>query len=96
VFGDFRSIVGDVPGTSLTAVVRQAVEADASSIASICSTAYRDAYRNVLPPGYIERSVHAFYNEPRVADDIAPSLPDWFGYLVAEETDAFWERPAAA
>jgi GNAT superfamily N-acetyltransferase len=69
----------------LTAVVRQAVEADASSIASVCSRAYRDAYRNVLPAGYIERSVQEFYNDSRVAEDIAPSDPEWFGYQVVEE-----------
>ncbi|MBB2940714.1 ribosomal protein S18 acetylase RimI-like enzyme [Actinoplanes lutulentus] len=74
-----------MPQISLTSVVRQATDADASEIARICTAAYRDAYRNVLPPGYIERSVTAFYNEPRVADDIAPSLPDWFGYQVVEE-----------
>lgn len=74
-----------MPGTSLTAVVRHAVAADASSIARICSAAYRDAYRELLPPGYIERSVDAFYNEPRVASEIAPSAPEWFGYQVVAE-----------
>ncbi|HWS32644.1 MAG TPA: GNAT family N-acetyltransferase [Actinoplanes sp.] len=53
-------------------------------IATICSTAYRDAYRELLPPGYIERSVTAFYNEDRVAGDIAAAPPDWFGYQVVE------------
>ncbi|MEU4695245.1 GNAT family N-acetyltransferase [Actinoplanes sp. NPDC023714] len=69
----------------MTAVVRQAVPADASSIASVCSRAYRDAYRNVLPQGYIERSVTEFYNESRVAEDIEASYPEWFGYQVIEE-----------
>ncbi|MEU8241829.1 GNAT family N-acetyltransferase [Actinoplanes missouriensis] len=69
----------------MTAVVRQAVSADARDIARICTASYRDAYRDVLPQGYIERSVTAFYNEPRVAADIAPVSPEWFGYQVAEE-----------
>ncbi|MEU4562405.1 GNAT family N-acetyltransferase [Actinoplanes sp. NPDC023936] len=69
----------------MTAVVRSAAAADARSIARICTASYRDAYRDVLPPGYIERSVTAFYNEPRVAADIAPVPPEWFGYQVAEE-----------
>lgn len=54
------------------------------SIATICSTAYRNAYRELLPPGYIERSVTEFYNEARVAGDIAAAPPDWFGYQVVE------------
>ncbi len=74
-----------MPSSSLTAVVRHAVEADATEIARICSTAYRNAYRDLLPPEYIERSVSAFYNEPRVAREIEPVLPDWFGYQVVEE-----------
>jgi len=69
----------------LTAVVRQAVVADVSSIAEICSTAYRDAYRELLPPGYIDRSVVAFYDEERVSRDVAAAPPEWFGYQVVEE-----------
>jgi GNAT superfamily N-acetyltransferase len=69
----------------LTAVVRQAVEADATTIAKVCSTAYRETYRELLPEGYIERSVVAFYDETRVAGDIAPAPPEWFGYQVVEE-----------
>ncbi|GAA4974656.1 GNAT family N-acetyltransferase [Actinoplanes utahensis] len=69
----------------MTTVVRQAVVADVSSIAEICSTAYRDAYRELLPPGYIDRSVVAFYDAERVARDVAAAPPDWFGYQVVEE-----------
>ena len=69
----------------MTAVVRQAVVADVSSIAEICSTAYRDAYADLLPPGYIERSVVAFYDADRVARDLAAAPPEWFGYQVADE-----------
>ena len=69
----------------MTAAVRQAIGADSESIARICSTAYREAYRELLPPGYIERSVVEFYNEPRVAQEVAPSPPEWFGYQVVEE-----------
>jgi ribosomal protein S18 acetylase RimI-like enzyme len=69
----------------MTAVVRPAVESDATSIARICSTTYRDVYRDLLPAEYIERSVVAFYNEPRVAGEIAPVPPEWFGYQVVEE-----------
>jgi N-acetylglutamate synthase-like GNAT family acetyltransferase len=74
-----------VPRSSLTAEVRDAVETDVAAIARICSTSYRDAYRDVLPEGYIERSVVAFYNEPRIAREVTPSPPEWFGYQVVEE-----------
>lgn len=74
-----------MPGSSLTAVVRPAVPADAATIARICSTAYRNAYRELLPEGYINRSVAEFYSQTRIARDIAPVLPDWFGYQVVEE-----------
>jgi ribosomal protein S18 acetylase RimI-like enzyme len=69
----------------LTAVVRQAVEPDAAAIARICSTAYRNAYRELLPEGYISRSVAEFYDEARIAADISPAPPEWFGYQVVEE-----------
>jgi ribosomal protein S18 acetylase RimI-like enzyme len=69
----------------MTAVVRPAADADVPGIARICSTTYRDTYRDLLPEGYIERSVTEFYNEPRVADDVAPAPPEWFGYQVVEE-----------
>lgn len=54
-------------------------------IAAICSNGYRDAYRELLPEGYIERSVVEFYSEARVAKEIAPAPPGWFGYQVVEE-----------
>ena len=59
--------------------------ADAATIAGICSAAYRDAYRELLPEGYIERSVAEFYPEERVAREVAAAPPDWFGYQVVEE-----------
>jgi GNAT superfamily N-acetyltransferase len=75
-----------VPGSSsLTAVVRPAAEADVADIVRICSTSYRAAYRDLLPPGYIDRSVREFYNETRVTADVSASPPDWFGYQVIEE-----------
>ncbi|WP_305787212.1 GNAT family N-acetyltransferase [Symbioplanes lichenis] len=77
-----------MPNSSMTAVVRAATEADVPRISAICSAAYRDAYRDLLPPGYIERSVAEFYEEPRVARDVPPSPPGWFGYQVIEEDGA--------
>ena len=74
-----------VPRSSLTAVVRQATDADVAEIARICSTVYRDTYRELLPEGYIERSVTAFYDERRVAREVAPAPSQWFGYQVVEE-----------
>jgi ribosomal protein S18 acetylase RimI-like enzyme len=74
-----------VPGPSSTTVVRPAVAADAAGIARICSTAYRDTYRESLPEGYIERSVAAFYSEAKVAGELAAQPPEWFGYQVVEE-----------
>ncbi|MFI5933983.1 GNAT family N-acetyltransferase [Actinoplanes sp. NPDC051494] len=69
----------------MTAVVRRATENDVADIARICSTAYHDTYRDLLPEGYIERSVAEFYQEPRVAKDVTPTPPEWFGYQVVEE-----------
>ncbi|MBW6436846.1 GNAT family N-acetyltransferase [Actinoplanes hulinensis] len=69
----------------MTAVVRPAVDADVARIAAICSSGYRDAYRELLPDGYIERSVVEFYSRERVAKEIAPAPPGWFGYQVVEE-----------
>ncbi|WP_310369074.1 GNAT family N-acetyltransferase [Catenuloplanes atrovinosus] len=56
-----------------------------ASIAGICATAYRETYRDLLPQGYIERTVVAFYDEARVATEVAPAPPEWFGYQVVEE-----------
>jgi ribosomal protein S18 acetylase RimI-like enzyme len=69
----------------LTAVVRPAVAADAAAIAEVCSTVYRETYRDLLPPGYIDRSVGEFYNLDRVTADVAAAPPEWFGYQVVEE-----------
>ena len=69
----------------MTVVVRPAIEGDAATIAAICSTAYRNAYRELLPEGYVNRSVAEFYDETRVARDVRPAPPEWFGYQVVEE-----------
>jgi GNAT superfamily N-acetyltransferase len=74
-----------VPRSSLPATVRPAVDSDVADIARICTSTYREVYRDLLPEGYIERSVVEFYNEPRVAKEIAPAPPQWFGYQVVEE-----------
>jgi ribosomal protein S18 acetylase RimI-like enzyme len=71
--------------SSLTAAVRPAAPTDAADIAEVCSTAYRETYRDLLPSGYIERSVIEFYDPRRVAADVPAAPPDWFGYQVVEE-----------
>jgi GNAT superfamily N-acetyltransferase len=77
--------VGRVPGTSLTAVARPATSADALRIAEICTSAFRAAYGELLPAGYIDRAVAVYFCETRVARQVPAHPPRWFGYQVAEE-----------
>jgi GNAT superfamily N-acetyltransferase len=74
-----------VPRSSLTAVARPATSADADRIAEICTSAYRAAYRELLPPGYIDRTVDIYFGSARVARQVPAVPPKWFGYQVAEE-----------
>ncbi|GIE91385.1 GNAT family N-acetyltransferase [Actinoplanes regularis] len=72
-------------GSSLTAVARPATSADATRIAEICTSAYEFAYRELLPAGYIARTLSTYFGEARVARQVPPAPPKWFGYQVAEE-----------
>lgn len=74
-----------MPRSSLTAVARSATSADADRIAEICTAAYRAAYRELLPPGYIDRTVEIYFDAARVARQVPADPPKWFGYQVAEE-----------
>ncbi|MEV6345423.1 GNAT family N-acetyltransferase [Actinoplanes sp. NPDC051851] len=69
----------------MTAVVRQATEADVTSIAEVCTKAYQVAYADILPEGFIDRMIAVYYTEERTAREIPPSEPAWLGYQVAEE-----------
>ncbi|AEV86581.1 Protease synthase and sporulation negative regulatory protein PAI 1 [Actinoplanes sp. SE50] len=60
---------------------------DADRIAEICTAAYRAAYRELLPPGYIERTAGICFGAARVARQVPADPPRWFGYQVAEEGD---------
>jgi ribosomal protein S18 acetylase RimI-like enzyme len=71
----------------LTAVTRPATSADATRIAEICTSAYRAAYQELLPPGYIDRTVDIYFGEARVARQVPADPPKWFGYQVAQEDD---------
>ena len=74
-----------VPRSSPRAAVRPATAADVAAICRICTDAYRVTYRDLLPADYIERTVAEFYAEPRVAREVEPAPPHWFGYQVAEQ-----------
>ncbi|GAA4588126.1 ribosomal protein S18 acetylase RimI-like enzyme [Actinoplanes octamycinicus] len=69
----------------MTAVARPATSADAFRVAEICASAYRAAYRDLLPPGYIDRTVAVYFGAERVARQVPAHPPRWFGYQVAEE-----------
>ncbi|GIF14849.1 GNAT family N-acetyltransferase [Actinoplanes teichomyceticus] len=73
-----------MPGTSLTAVARPATGVDAPRIAQICATAYRAAHHELLPAGYIDRTVAVYFGAERVARQVPAAPPGWFGYQVAE------------
>lgn len=74
-----------MPRSSLTAVARPATGVDAPRIAEICASAYRTAYRELLPSGYIDRTVAIYFGAYRVARQVPAHPPRWFGYQVAEE-----------
>jgi GNAT superfamily N-acetyltransferase len=69
----------------LTAVARSATSDEATRIAEICDSSYRAAYRELLPPGYIDRTIAEYFGPARVARQVRAALPGWFGYQVAEE-----------
>ncbi|WP_083971886.1 GNAT family N-acetyltransferase [Actinoplanes awajinensis] len=74
-----------MPETSLTAEARSATGEEATRIAEICVSSYQAAYQELLPPGYIERTVAKYFGEARVTRQVRAALPGWFGYQVAEE-----------
>ncbi|WP_219722148.1 GNAT family N-acetyltransferase [Deinococcus planocerae] len=63
--------------------VRLATLADVPAIVRVCSEGWRDTYRNLHSPEYIEDVVARFYNLERIASEIG-SRDDWDGWLVAE------------
>jgi ribosomal protein S18 acetylase RimI-like enzyme len=69
----------------MNARVRAATSDDVAAICEICTVAYHDTYANLVPDDYVERVIDEFYRPERVAGEIAPSPPSWFGYLVVEE-----------
>ncbi|MDG4827039.1 GNAT family N-acetyltransferase [Asanoa sp. WMMD1127] len=71
--------------TSDRARVRVATADDVERICEICSVAYRETYRDLLPADFIERTIRDFYQPERVSREVNPSPPHWFGYQVVEE-----------
>jgi ribosomal protein S18 acetylase RimI-like enzyme len=67
------------------ASVRAATADDVPRICEICSTAYAVTYRDLLPAGYIERTIRDFYNADRVGREVHAEPPGWYGYQVVEE-----------
>jgi ribosomal protein S18 acetylase RimI-like enzyme len=67
------------------AKVRAATTEDLARICEICSVAYRETYRDLLPATFIERTIRDFYQPERVAREVEPAPPHWYGYQVVEE-----------
>jgi GNAT superfamily N-acetyltransferase len=66
--------------------VRPATGDDAGRIGEICATAYRETYRDLLPPEFVERTIRDFYGEERVRREVPPAAPHWLGYQVVERS----------
>jgi ribosomal protein S18 acetylase RimI-like enzyme len=78
-------ILRAMPDETTTPQVRPATTEDVARICEICSVAYRETYRDLVPADYIERVIRDFYLPERVAGEISPSPPHWFGYQVVEQ-----------
>ena len=63
--------------------VRRAEVKDVVAIASICSDAWRQTYKDMLPQSYIEQVIADYYSLERVAKECAENTPYFYGYWVA-------------
>ena len=70
----------DISAASLS--LRGAVPHDVPAIADICARAATEAYADLVTPDYLARVIAHFFNETRLASEIAPG-PHWFGFVVA-------------
>jgi GNAT superfamily N-acetyltransferase len=66
---------------------RLATHDDVVAICRICAEGYRDTYPELLEPEQIEAIIGEFYDPDRVRGEIGPALPDWSGWIVAEDAD---------
>jgi ribosomal protein S18 acetylase RimI-like enzyme len=66
---------------------RLATPDDVDAICRVCAEGYRDTYPELLEPEQIEAIVGEFYDPERVRGEIGPALPDWGGWIVAEDGD---------
>jgi GNAT superfamily N-acetyltransferase len=66
---------------------RLATPDDVDAICALCAEAYRDTYPELLEPHQIEAIIGEFYDPERVRGEIGPALPEWGGWIVAEEDD---------
>ena len=64
--------------------LRRAEAKDVEVIASICSQAWRQTYKDILPQSYIEEVIADYYSLERVAKECAENMPYYHGYWVAE------------
>jgi ribosomal protein S18 acetylase RimI-like enzyme len=66
---------------------RLATDADVDAICRICADGYRDTNADLLTVAQIEAIVADFYRPERVGSEIGAALPDWGGWVVAEDDD---------
>ena len=63
--------------------VQKAAPEHAGGIARVCSEGWRDTYRDLHSPDYIERAIREFYDVERIAREIGETGDGWDGWFVA-------------
>jgi GNAT superfamily N-acetyltransferase len=65
-------------------VIRAAVRGDEEAIRAVCATGFAASSRGILDDAEIDRRIEAYYAPARIRRELAPSAPEWLGYVVAE------------
>lgn len=68
-------------------LIIQANAIHVNGIIKVCSDGYRATYKELYSPAYIERVISDFYNDTRVAAEVATVNREWGGYFVAVENE---------
>lgn len=64
---------------------RFATPDDVDAICRLCAEAYRDTYPELLEREHIEAIIGELYDSERVRGEIGPALPQWGGWVVADD-----------
>ncbi|MBP2623271.1 GNAT family N-acetyltransferase [Streptococcus oricebi] len=65
--------------------IRKASLTDWQDLQTVCQTSWRDTYKNIYSPAYLEKVFQMFYSEERLRQDIIEHSAQWHGYWLAEE-----------